>query len=86
MLMSFLRVGHTHEDVDTVRERICLACVQNHTLCSGVLYRGAAGYTRAQTAMILLNSFAFELLMLCLFTQIRWINPTGTASSHIPWF
>ena len=34
--------------------------------CAGILYRGSAGYTRAQTVMILINGFAFELVMLCL--------------------
>jgi len=56
-----------HKDVDRVWKRVCLSCLQNHTLCSGILYRGQPGFTRAQTTMILLNSFAFELIILCLF-------------------
>ncbi len=59
-------VQRWHKDVDSVWKRVCLACTQSHTLCAGILYRGAAGYTRAQTVMILINGFAFELFMLCL--------------------
>jgi len=55
-----------HKDVDTVCKRLCLAFILSHTLCTGILYRGSAGYTRAQTAMVLINGFAFELIMLCL--------------------
>ena len=47
--------------------QLCLACFANHTLCAGIMYRGTPGYTRAQTVMILINGFAFELVMLCLF-------------------
>ena len=56
-----------HKDVDSVWKRLCMACRMGHTLCAGILFSGVAGYTRAQTVMVLLNSFAFELLMLCLF-------------------
>jgi len=56
-----------HKDVDRVWKRLCLACLSSHTLCAGILTRGSAGYTRAQTIMILMNSFAFELVMLCWF-------------------
>lgn len=55
-----------NKDVDNVWKRTCLACTTNHTLCAGILYRGAGGLTRAQTCMLLINSFAFELIMLCL--------------------
>jgi len=56
-----------HKDVDSVWKRLCISMTLNHTLCAGILYKGAAGYTRAQTCMILINSFAFELITLCLF-------------------
>jgi len=59
-----------HKDVDSVWKRLLLACTINHTLCAGILYRGSPGYTRAQTVMILVNSFAFELIMLCMFYEV----------------
>jgi len=61
-----------HKDVDSNCKRICLACTQYHTLLAGIVYRGSAGYTRAQTMMVLVNSFTFELFMLCL----TWPSPT----------
>ena len=81
-----------HKDVDRVWKRLVLACFQNHTLCAGICYhRGTPGYTRAQTVMILLNSFAFELIMLCLLyappapaeegAPTVSINPVGIAIS-----
>ena len=61
-------VGTTwHKTVDSVPKRLCQALVLQHTLCTGILYRGSGGYTRAQTCMILMNSFAFELMMLLFF-------------------
>jgi len=61
-------VGTTwHKTVDSVPKRLCQALVLQHTLCTGILYRGSGGYTRAQTCMILINSFAFELIMMCAF-------------------
>ena len=56
-----------HFDVDRVWKRLWMALTMNHTLCAGVLFRGVPGYTRAQTVMVLINSFAFELVLLCLF-------------------
>ena len=56
-----------HKDVDRVWKRLGLECIRNHTLCAGITTRGSPGYTRAQTVMILINGFAFELIMLCLF-------------------
>ena len=56
-----------HKDVDRVWKRMCLACTSSHTLCAGIFHRGAPGYTRAQTVMVLINSFVFELVLLCLF-------------------
>jgi len=66
-----------HKDVDSVWKRLLLACTMNHTLCAGILYRGSPGYTRAQTVMILVNSFAFELIMLCLFYEVPEPEPFG---------
>jgi len=55
-----------HSGVDTLAERLCLACTRSHTLCTGIIYRGSAGYTRAQTCMVLINGFVFEANMCCL--------------------
>ena len=71
-----------HKDVDSVWKRLCLECNRSHTLCAGILYRGSGGYTRAQTCMILINSFAFEAVILLLFYSApaegaTVINPVG---------
>jgi len=58
-----LLASRWHRDVDRLWKRLCLACLSSHTLCAGIIYRGAAGFTRAQTVMVLLNSFAFEHLL-----------------------
>ena len=55
-----------HKDVDRVWKRLGLACISNHSLCAGITTRGVPGFTRAQTVMILVNGFAFELVMLLL--------------------
>ena len=55
------------QNIDSAWQRHRLTCIRNHTLITGIIHRGTAGYTRAQTVMILLNSFSFELIMLCLF-------------------
>jgi len=55
-----------HKDVDRVWKRLCLACMYNHSLCAGITTRGVPGFTRAQTVMILVNGFGFELVMLLL--------------------
>ena len=55
-----------HKDVDRVWKRLFLACMFNHSLCAGITTRGVPGFTRAQTVMILVNGFAFELIMLLL--------------------
>ena len=34
---------------------------------AGILYRGVAGYTRAQTVMVLMNSLGVESVMLLMF-------------------
>ena len=56
-----------HGDVDRMWKRLCLSCMQSHTLCAGILYRGVAGYTRSQTVMILLNSLGVESVVLLMF-------------------
>jgi len=75
-----------HKDVDSVWKRLLLACTMNHTLCAGILHRGSPGYSRAQTVMILVNSFAFELIMLCLFYEVpepvRFGNMTDGAAAE----
>ena len=58
-----------NKDVDRVWKRVCLACMSSHSLCSGICYRGAGNFTRAQTVMVLVNSFAFELVLLCIFYE-----------------
>ena len=58
-----------HQDVNAMWKRVCIACTANHSLCAGFLTRGVAGFTRAQTIMMLFNGFAFELVMLCLFYE-----------------
>ena len=55
-----------HKDVDRVWKRLGLACISSHSLCAGITTRGVPGFTRAQTVMILVNGFAFELVMLLL--------------------
>jgi Ca2+-binding EF-hand superfamily protein len=55
-----------HKDVDRVWKRLLLACMYNHSLCAGITTRGVPGFTRAQTVMILVNGFAFELVMILL--------------------
>ncbi|KOO28394.1 very low-density lipoprotein receptor-like protein [Chrysochromulina tobinii] len=58
-----------HQDVNAMWKRVCIACMANHSLCAGFLTRGVAGFTRAQTMMMLFNGFAFELVMLSLFYE-----------------
>ena len=58
-----------NKDVDRVWKRVCLACMSSHSLSSGICYRGTGNFTRAQTVMVLLNSFAFELVVLCIFYE-----------------
>ena len=56
-----------HKDVNRGYKRMWLAFKDSHTLLSGLVYRGAAGYTRAQTVQVLLNSLALEIVILCMF-------------------
>ena len=42
-----------HKDVDSLWKRVCLGCTAKHSLCAGILTRGLAGFTRAQTMMLL---------------------------------
>jgi hypothetical protein len=71
-----------HKDVNAVWKRLCLACRTNHSLCAGILTRGVAGYTRAQTMMMLYNGFAFELVMLCLLYESS-SPPTPLAEDNV---
>ena len=75
-----------HKDIDRVWKRLCRACLFNHSLCAGILTRGVPGYTRAQTVMVLLNGFAFELIMLCLFFSSPPPNPINniTGLPYVP--
>ena len=54
-----------HRDVDRWYKRLLLTCTQSHTLLAGLVYRGAAGFSRAQTVQILSNSLVLELVVLC---------------------
>uniref|UniRef100_A0A7S3SUP0 Uncharacterized protein n=2 Tax=Emiliania huxleyi TaxID=2903 RepID=A0A7S3SUP0_EMIHU len=56
-----------HKDNNTFCKRLCLQCRRSHTLC--FFDTRGSSYTRAQTTMILVNSLAFELVMLCLTYQ-----------------
>ena len=68
-----------HKDVDSLWKRVCLGCTAKHSLCAGILTRGLAGFTRAQTMMLLFNGFAFELVMLCLL----YSQPTPLAVDNV---
>jgi len=75
-----------HSDVDRGWKRMVLACKGSHTLVAGVFCRGAMGFTRAQTCMVLLNSLALELLVLCMLYSAPGdgplvINPVQIVSS-----
>jgi len=77
-----------HSDVDRSWKRMALACKGSHTLVAGVFCRGSMGYTRAQTCMVLLNSLALELVVLCmLYSQPNdgplVINPIKIASTGV---
>ena len=54
-------------DVNRCHKRIWLSFKGTHTLLAGVVFRGAQGYTRAQTVQMLLSSMALELVVLCMF-------------------
>ena len=60
-------VKRWHKDVDKNYKRLWLGFKDSHTLMAGLMYRGAGGYTRAQTVMVLLNSLALEIVILCMF-------------------
>jgi len=70
-----LLVSRWHKDVDRVWKRLWLGFRTNHTLMAGLCYRGAGGHTRAQTVMILLNSLALELVLLCMFYSMPDSGP-----------
>ena len=45
-------VKRWHKDVNRNYKRLWLSFKDSHTLMAGVMYRGAAGFTRAQTVMV----------------------------------
>lgn len=55
-----------HKDVDRWYKRVWLQCKVSHTLLAGLLFRGTAGFSRAQTVQILMNSLALEIVVLCM--------------------
>jgi len=56
-----------HKDNDTFCKRLFLQCRRSHTLY--FFETRGSSYTRAQMTMILVNSLAFELVMLCAFYE-----------------
>ena len=59
-----------HSGVDRWYKRLWRGFLRDHTLCAGIFARGVAGYTRAQTVMVLLNSVLLETIILCM-----WFAP-----------
>ena len=55
-----------HGDVDRWYKRLWLTCKVSHTLLAGLLFRGTAGFSRAQTVQILSNSLVLEIVILCM--------------------
>jgi len=75
-----------HRDVDRRWKQIWLDFKLSHSLLAAVFYRGSPGYTRAQSAFILLNSLALELVVLCMMYSVPSegpvvINPIKIISS-----
>lgn len=71
-LIIFVR--RWHRDVNGFHKRMFLAFRQSHTLLAGVAFRGATGFTRAQTVQVLLNSICLELTVLCM----CYSDPSGS--------
>lgn len=67
-----------HTDVKGCTRATWITCKATHTLLAGVLYRGALGFTRAQTVQVLLNSLALELVVLCM--QFSAAPPTDATA------
>lgn len=55
-----------YSDVNGTWKSIWLDFKLSHSLMAAIVYRGAPGYTRAQTILVLLNSLALELVILCM--------------------
>ena len=62
----FVLCRRWHSDVDRCYKVTWLQCKGSHTLLAGVCFRGALGFTRAQSVQVLFNSLALELVLLCL--------------------
>ena len=58
-----------HRDVNRNYKRLWHAFKDSHTLMAGLIFRATGGYTRAQTVMVLVNSLALEITILCMFYQ-----------------
>ena len=71
-------VKRWHKDVDRNYKRLWLSFKDSHTLMAGVLYRGAAGFTRAQTVMV---SASARTLSLCPSAAYRWLSSRTQTSS-----
>ena len=68
-------VSRWHKDVDRIHKRLWLSFKSSHTLMAGVVYKGYAGHTRAETIMILMNSLALEIVVLCMFYSLPSASP-----------
>jgi hypothetical protein len=60
-------VNRWWRDVNACHKRMWISFKGTHTLLAGVVFRGASGYTRAQTVQMLLSSLALEMAVLCMF-------------------
>lgn len=68
-------VNRWHKDVDRVHKRLWISFKSSHTLMAGVIFKGYAGHTRAETIMILMNSLALEVVVLCMFYSMPSEGP-----------
>lgn len=70
-------VKRWHKDVNRGYKRLWLSFKGNHTMLAGVFYRGTGGYTRAETIMVLMNSLALEIVVLCMFYSMPSNDSSG---------
>ena len=75
-------VSRWHKDVDHIHKRLWLSFKSSHTLMAGVVYKGYAGHTRAETIMILMNSLALEIVVLCMFYSLPSASPPPSTPSR----
>lgn len=68
-------VSRWHKDVDKLHKRLWISFKSGHTLMAGVVFKGYAGHTRAETIMILMNSLALEIVVLCMFYSMPSEGP-----------